>query len=64
MKVSDKIQVAVSIIAAAGLDGVCFVLYENKELPLGIRITVAVLGFINLICVVMAMQEKVKRNKK
>ena len=64
MKLSEKIQVAVSILAAAGAFGVCFVLYENEALPLGIRITAAALGLVNLICVIMSMQEKVKRSKK
>lgn len=64
MKLSEKIRIAVSIIAAAGVFGVCFVLYENEALPLGIRITVAMLGLVNLICVILAMQEKVRRNRK
>lgn len=64
MKLWEKIQVAVSIIAAAGVFGVCFVLYENEALPPGIRITVAVLGLVNLVCAIMAMQEKVKRGRK
>ena len=64
MKLSEKIRIAVSVIAAAGVFGVCFVLYESEALPLGIRITSAALGLVNFICVIMAMQEKVKRNKK
>ncbi len=64
MKLWEKIQMAVSIIAAAGVFGICFVVYENEALPLGIRITVAVLGLVNLICVIMAMQERVRQNKK
>lgn len=64
MKLSEKIQVAVSIIAAAGADGVCFVMYENEALPLGLRVTAAVLGLVNLVCVILAMQEKVRQSKK
>ena len=62
MKLSEKIQVAVSIIA--GVDGVCFVMYENEALPLGLRVTAAVLGLVNLVCVILAMQEKVRQSKK
>ena len=64
MKVSEKIRLVVSIIAAAGVFGICFVLYENEALPLGIRITPAVFAVVNLVCAYMSAQDMVKRNKK
>ena len=44
--------------------GICFVLYENEALPLGIRITTAVFAVVNLVCTYMSAQDTVKRNKK
>lgn len=63
MKTAEKIRVAVSIIAAAGLFGVCFVLFNNEALPLWVRIVVAVLAVVNLGCTTASMQQLVKRNK-
>lgn len=53
-----------SILAAAGVFGVCFVLYENEALPFGLRITVAALALVNLVCTIWSMQDMVKQNKK
>ncbi len=64
MKSMDKVRVAVSIIVAAGLFGVCSVLYNNEELPLGIRIVVAVLAVLNLVCTILSAQDLAKRSKK
>ena len=64
MKTWEKVRVAVSIIAAAGVFGVCFVLYENEALPLWLRILVAVLAVVNMVCTYWSMQDMVKRNKK
>lgn len=64
MKIMTKIRVAVSIVAAAGLFGVCSVLYDNAALPRWMRIVVLALAVVNLICTIESMQELVKRKKK
>lgn len=63
MKAMDKFRVIVSIVAAAGVFGICFVLYNNEALPLGIRIATAVLAVVNLICTILSCQEMVKKGK-
>ncbi len=64
MTVSDKIRVVFSVIAAAGLFGVCFVLQSNEALPMWTRILVDVLAVINLVCTIVTNQELAKKAKK
>ena len=64
MKTSEKIRVAVSIIAAAGVFGVCAAVYGSDALPLWARITAEALAVVNLVCTIMSMQDLVKRSKK
>lgn len=64
MKVATKIRIVVSIVAAAGLFGVCAALYGNEALPLWIRILVEALAVVNLVCTIQSMQGLVKRDKK
>ena len=64
MKLMTKIRIIVSIVAAAGLFGVCFVLYQNEALPLWLRIIVAVLAVVNLVCTALSMQGLARRSKK
>ncbi len=64
MKASDKVRIAVSIAAAAGLFGVGAALYQNEVLPFWARITVEVLAIVNLVCTIWSMQDMVKKSKK
>ncbi len=64
MSISDKIRVVLSIVAAAGLFGVSFVVTNNEALPLPARIAVDVLSVLNLVCTIVTAQELVKKGKK
>ena len=64
MTISDKLRVVISIVAAAGLFGVCFAVYNNEALPMWARIAVDVLAVTNLVCTIVTAQELVKKGKK
>lgn len=64
MKTSEKIRVVVTVLVAAGLFGVCFVLFNNEALPMWIRVVVAVLAVVNLASMIQFDQDLIKRGKK
>lgn len=64
MSISDKIRVVVGIVVAAGLFGVCAVVFNNEALPMWARIVTIVLAFTNLVCTSVTNQELFKRGKK
>ena len=64
MTISDKLRVVISIVAAAGLFGVCAAVYNNEALPMWARIAVDVLAVTNLVCTIVTAQELVKKGKK
>ncbi len=64
MSISDKIRVVLSIVAAAGLFGVGFVVSNNPAVPMWARMTVDVLSVLNLVCAIVTAQELVKKGKK
>ncbi len=64
MSISDKIRVVLSIVAAAGLFGVGFVVSSNATVPMWARMTVDVLSVLNLVCTIVTAQELVKKGKK
>ena len=64
MTTSDKVRVVFSIVAAAGLFGVCAAVFNNEALPLWARIVTDVLAVTNLVCTIVTAQELVKKGKK
>ena len=64
MSISDKIRVVLSIVAAAGLFGVCFVVSSNAAVPMWAKMVVDVLSVLNLVCTIVTAQELVKKGKK
>lgn len=64
MSISDKIRVVLSIVAAAGLFGVCFVVSNNAAVPMWAKMVVDVLSVLNLVCTIVTAQELVKKGKK
>lgn len=64
VSISDKIRVVLSIVAAAGLFGVCFVVSNNPAVPTWAQMTVDVLSVLNLVCTIVTAQELVKKGKK
>ncbi len=63
MSTGEKIYMVISIIAAAGVFGICSVISNNQALPLWLRITVEVLSVLNLICVYHYLQNTRKSEK-
>ena len=64
MRISDKIRVVLSILAAAGLFGVGFVVSNYEGVPMWASMTVDVLSVLNLVCTIVTAQELVKKGKK
>ena len=64
MSTSKKIHMIVSILAAAGVFGICSVISNNEALPLWLRIVVEVLSVTNLICVIIFNQDLRKQTEK
>ena len=64
MTTSDKVRIVFSIVAAAGLFGVCSVVFNNEAMPFGIRAVTEVLAVTNLVCTIVTAQELAKKAKK
>ena len=63
MSAGEKIYMVISIIAAAGVFGICSVISNNPAIPLWLRIIVEVLSALNLICVYHYLQYVRKHEK-
>lgn len=64
MKFTEKLLLVVSIIGAAGVFGICSIIFDNPDVPQALRIIAEVFATLNLICIMYHNMGLTKRSKK
>ena len=64
MKSTEKLLLIISIISAAGVFGICSIIFNNPELPQLLRTIAEMFAVLNLICVIYHDMSLMRRSRK